>query len=171
MPFCASCGSQVEGRFCAKCGSPVTGAAPPPQAAPSPGAVPPIGATPAGPGYPYQPAAAAGLSDSAASALCYLVGFITGILFLVLTPYNQNRAIRFHAFQSIFLNVAWIVVWIAISIMLGLLRTAGLFFGLFLTPLIGLAFFVIWLYVMISAYQGKPVVLPIIGPLAQQQAG
>ncbi|HJT89819.1 MAG TPA: hypothetical protein VJ732_18240 [Bryobacteraceae bacterium] len=89
----------------------------------------------------------------------------------MLTPYNQNRAIRFHAFQSIFLNVAWIVLWIAISIMLGILRTAGLFFGLFLTPLIGLAFFVIWLYVMISAYQGKPVVLPIIGPLAQQQAG
>ncbi len=172
MPFCASCGAQVEGRFCAKCGSPVAAApTPPPPGNPSAGAVPPMGAAPAGPGYQYQPVAASGMSDNVASALCYLVGLITGILFLVLTPYNQNRTIRFHAFQSIFLNVAWIVVWIGLSVLMGILHIAGLFFGLFLTPLIGLAFFVLWIYMMIAAYQGKMVVLPVIGPLAQQQAG
>ena len=162
MAFCPSCGASVEGRFCAKCGSPVPAGAPPV------GAVPPGGPTPAGAGY--QPVAASGLSDNAAAALCYVLGLVTGILFLVLTPYNQNRRIRFHAFQSIFLNVAWIVVWIAISILLGIIHIAGLFFGLFLMPLIGLAFFVLWIYMIISAYQGKEVVLPIIGPLAQQQA-
>ena len=38
-----------------------------------------------------------------------------------------------------------------------------------LFPLVGLGFFILWLYMIFSAYQGKTVVLPIIGPLAQQQ--
>jgi len=116
------------------------------------------------------PIGAAGLTDNAASALCYVLGLVTGILFLVMAPYSQNRAIRFHAFQSIFLNVAWIAVWFALSIVFGILHFAGLFFGLFLSPLLGLAAFVLWLYMIIVTYQGKTVVLPIIGPLAQQQA-
>ena len=41
---------------------------------------------------------------------------------------------------------------------------------LFLSPLIGLAFFVLWIYMIITAYQGKKVVLPVIGPIAQGQA-
>ena len=50
------------------------------------------------------------------------------------------------------------------------LAALGAVFGLFLVPLIWLGFFVLWLYLMFSAYQNKKVVLPIIGPLAQQQA-
>ena len=53
--------------------------------------------------------AAGAMADNVASALCYVLGLITGIIFLVLAPYNRNPAIRFHAFQSIFLNVACIV--------------------------------------------------------------
>jgi uncharacterized membrane protein len=41
---------------------------------------------------------------------------------------------------------------------------------LFLSPLISLAFFVLWIYMIITAYQGKTVVLPVIGPIAQKQA-
>jgi uncharacterized membrane protein len=122
-------------------------------------AVPPLGVTP-GP-------AATGMTDNAASALCYVLGLITGILFLVLAPYNQNKIIRFHAFQSIFLNVAWVVFWIVFNIIFAALHIFSL---LFLTPLIGLAFFVLWIYMIISAYQGKTVVLPVIGPIAQAQA-
>ena len=169
MAFCATCGASVEGRFCAKCGTPV-------QEAPAPGPAPSQGAP--GAGFPpssgpqYAAPASAGMSDSTASGLCYLVGLITGILFLVLEPYNKNRAIRFHAFQSIFLNVAYIVAWIAVTIVISVLSAVVHMFGLlfFLTPLIGLAFFVLWLYVMITAFQGKAVSLPIIGPLAQKQA-
>jgi uncharacterized membrane protein len=43
-------------------------------------------------------------------------------------------------------------------------------FGL-LHLLVGLAFFGLWIYMMISAYQGKQVELPVIGPLARKQAG
>ena len=157
MPFCASCGAAVEGRFCAKCGAPA-GAAAQPRAGPAnPTALP--------------PPAAAGLNDSMAGALCYLGLLITGILFLVLEPYNRNRVIRFHALQAIFLNIAWILVWVVLNVFFGVLHLAGLFFGLFLSPVLWLAFLAVWIYMMVSTYQGKTIVLPVIGPLAQQQVG
>src|SRR5271157_5858144 len=147
MAFCASCGAPVEGKFCAKCGASLDAAVPPPGATPGP--------------------AATGMTDNAASALCYVLGLVTGILFLVLAPYNQNKTIRFHAFQSIFLNIAWIVFWMVINIVFGALHMWSL---LFLSLLVGLAFFILWIYMIISAYQGKTVVLPVIGPIARQQA-
>jgi uncharacterized membrane protein len=156
MAFCPNCGASVDGRFCAKCGTPM-----PETAQSTPGSTPP----------PYTPQpAASGMTDNVASALCYALGFITGILFLVLAPYNQNRNVRFHAFQSIFLNIGVFVFSFALSILLGIFHFLGAIFGLFLVPLIWLGFFILWLYLMFSAYQNKKVVLPIIGPLAQQQA-
>src|SRR4051812_17831125 len=120
MPFCSSCGAAVEGRFCAKCGAAAAGPAP--------------------------VFASAGMTDNVAGALCYVLGLITGIVFLVLPPYNQNKAIRFHAFQSIFLNVAAILLSIVLSILVGVLPFLGALLGLFLGPLIWLAFVAIWLY-------------------------
>jgi len=154
MAFCANCGAAVEGRFCAKCGTPV-------------GAAPPPGSVPPSPGVGYQPASAAGMSQNVASGLCYVLGFITGIIFLVLAPYNQNKTIRFHAFQSIFFSVAAFVIRWALVF---LFSTIGLWTVFGLLTLISLFFFCIWLYLLISAFQGKTVVLPVIGPLAQQQA-
>ena len=108
----------------------------------------------------------AGLPENTAAALCYLLGLITGILFLVLEPYNKNKLIRFHAFQSIFLHVAVIIVWFALRIVL-----AGSFFSMIsLFGLIDLAFFVLWIYMLVQTYQGKKIVLPVIGDLAAKQA-
>jgi len=162
MPFCASCGTQVDGKFCPKCGAAIVsgGAAPPPpDSAPA--------------GGPYVAPVAAPLADNVAAALCYALGLITGIVFLVLEPYSKNRLIRFHAFQSIFMHVAVIAAYIVLGIVLRLLIAIVGFFGIFagvLWPLLGLACFVLWLYLLISAYQGKTVVLPVIGPMAQKQA-
>ncbi|HEY1185802.1 MAG TPA: hypothetical protein VGE89_16535 [Bryobacteraceae bacterium] len=148
MPFCASCGTQVEGAFCPKCGAPVgTGAAPPPSGAP------PV-------------ASAAPMADNAASALCYLL--IPAIVFLVIAPYNQNKTVRFNAFQSIFLFVAMVVCSIALGIVLGILHMWFIGFGIH--SLYSLACFVLWVYLLITTFQGKTTVLPLIGPLAQQQA-
>jgi len=138
-------------------------------------AAPPAGATPAatpmGAGSPPPVASAAGLTDNAAAALCYVLTFITGILFLVLEPYNKNRNIRFHAFQAIFLGVGWIALWIVIGIIFSMMGSIGFFFGYFaLRSLIGLCFFILWIYLIVMAYQGKKVMLPIIGPLAEKQA-
>ena len=153
MPFCASCGSQVEGRFCPKCGSAVAGAG-----------APPAGGGAAAP--PIQGASAAPMADNLASMLCYILGFITGIVFLVIAPYNRNPVVRFHAFQSIFLSVACIAISWGMAIVL--ITISWSFF--FLISLIRLAMFIFWLFMMFQTYQGKTVVLPIIGPLAQQQA-
>ena len=148
MPFCATCGSAVDGQFCAKCGSRV-------------GAAPSVAS---GPGLQ----ASGTMTDNVASALCYVLGLFTGIIFLVLTPYNRNRLIRFHAFQSIFLNVACIVVGIGLKIVLNILTLWGM---IFLDSLFWLVFFVLWIYIILQTYQGKTIVLPVIGPIAQQQAG
>ena len=102
-----------------------------------------------------------------ACALCYLLGLITGILFLVLAPYNQNAKIRFHAFQSIFFNLAWIALSMAISILAMMISGALLMFY----PLLSLAGFGLWLFLMYQAYNNQLFVLPVVGPLAQQQAG
>lgn len=145
MAFCATCGAAVEGQFCAKCGSRL-------------GAAPSVAAGPS-----VQTAGA--MADNVASALCYVLGLITGIIFLVLTPYNRNPVVRFHAFQSIFLNVACVVASIILNVVLNILHLWAL------EPLISLAILAIFIYILIMAYQGKKIVVPVIGPIAQQQAG
>jgi uncharacterized membrane protein len=123
---------------------------------------------------PYvAPVASAPMADNVASTLCYVLGLITGIIFLVLEPYSKNRTVRFHAFQSIFLNVAIIVIEIVFGIVFGIiLRIIGIF-GFFLGifwPIFGLGCLALWLYLLYSTYQGKTIVLPVIGPLAAKQA-
>jgi len=147
MAFCATCGAPVEGRFCAKCGATLPATSGPAQTAS---------------GAP----AAGGLTANVASALCYLLTFITGIIFLVLEPYNKNPTVRFHAFQAIFFGVGIIIFDVVLSMIISIMH---LYFLGFLFMLMGLVFFLLWIYLMISAYQGKTVVLPVIGAMARQQ--
>lgn len=153
MAFCPNCGSQVSGTFCQNCGTPVTG-----------------GTAPAGAGAAYvppaAPAAASGLNENVASALCYLFGLVTGIIFLLIAPYNQNKTVRFHAFQSIFMHVGIIILWILYTMTSFL--THGIGFLLF--PLFSLLVIALWLYMMYTAYNGKKVKLPVVGDLAEKQA-
>lgn len=141
----------MQGQFCGSCGQRVGASA-------AGGAAPP---------------AAGGLTENVAGLLCYILGFITGILFLVLEPHSRNRFVRFHAFQSIFLSVAWfgvmivqsVVNGIAISISWGLLGLFGL-----LWTIVGLGFLALVIVCMVKAYQGQRFKLPIIGDLAEKQA-
>ena len=116
------------------------------------------------------------MADNLASTLCYVLGFVTGIIFLVMAPYNQNRTVRFHAFQSIFLSIGVIAIRIVLGMVLGIFLFHGAMFGTFwmlyslLWSLYGLACLAIWIYMLIQTYQGRAVVLPIIGPMAQKQA-
>jgi uncharacterized membrane protein len=122
-----------------------------------------------------SPAAASGLTANTAGALAYLAGIITGILFLVIDPYKRDSFVRFHAFQSIFFNIAWIVLWMAwmvVGLVLGAV-TKGLFF-LLQVPIdlvLMVGGFALWVFLMYSAYQGKMPRLPVIGALAAKQAG
>jgi uncharacterized membrane protein len=156
MSFCPACGASVNGRFCPKCG----GAA----SAVADGA--PILAMAAA-----VPSANAGLTENAAGALCYLGGLITGILFLVIAPYNQNPRIKFHAIQSILFNLVWSLAWLVL-IPMGMLLPGALSLLLSLFSLLlwggGVC---LWLFLMWKAYQGQTLSLPVIGGIARQQAG
>lgn len=175
MAFCPNCGAQVTGKFCPNCGTDV-GAAASAASASGPNVPPPgTGATASSYGPPPPPPGsviqAPGLQENVASALCYLFGLITGIIFLLISPYNRNRLIRFHAFQSIFASLALI----AIEIILGLF--SGLLWAVHLGALVAtfwlvfrLAVLVGWIYMMYMAYSNKKVVLPLVGPLAEKQA-
>src|SRR3984885_3291921 len=182
MSFCQTCGSSLPdgSATCTACGAtqgvagstaapgPIPGSAPGPMPGAMPGPMP--GAMPQ-----PMPAAGAGLTPNVAGALAYLVGAITGILFLVIDPFKTDRFVRFHAFQSIFFNLAWIAFWILwtiIGLMLGAI-SHGLFFiiQLPINLLLFVGGFCLWAYLMYTAYQGKTFQIPVIGALAASQAG
>ena len=152
MPrFCSSCGAQMpDGAMaCPACGKGVaqSGAA----------------------GTATAPATATtgGMTDNIAGMLAY-VTIIPAIVFLVMEPYNKNRFIRFHSFQNIFFCVAWIILWVALTIvaMVPILNFAGLI----IWPVVGLAGFIAWLVLLLKAYQGQMFKLPVIGDMAEKQA-
>ncbi len=144
MPFCPNCGAQAEGKFCPQCGASLEAGTQGAQSTPPP--------------------AATGMTDNVAGALCYLLGFITGIIFLAVAPYNARKEVRFHAFQSILLSVAWIVLWVVIGVVLPWAAY------LVISPLVSLAGLALWLYLMWKTYQNQRVVLPVIGEMALKQA-
>ncbi len=153
MAFCSNCGTQANGSFCPNCGAAMGSAS---------SSAPPGSGSYVPPGSPSA-LQAPGLTENVASALCYLFGLITGIIFLVLAPYNQNKTIRFHAFQSIFGHIALLVIAFLLVVV-----THG--FGFALLPLYWLLCFLLWLYMMYTAYTNKKVKLPVIGDLAEKQA-
>jgi uncharacterized membrane protein len=114
MAYCMSCGEQMEGQFCPKCGARAGAEVTPIRTAGS--AEPRLGV-------------------NAASALCYLFGFVTGIVFLVLAPYNLDKRVRFHAYQSIFLSVAVAVLRIGISIVAALMGALSFAVGALISGL------------------------------------
>jgi uncharacterized membrane protein len=113
-------------------------------------------------------APAAGLTDNVAGMLAY-VTIIPAIVFLVLEPYNKRRFIRFHAFQCLFLCVAAIVLGIALQI-LWQIPFLGWAVGILLWPLVGIAELILWIILLMKAYQGQMFKLPVIGDMAEKQA-
>jgi uncharacterized membrane protein len=152
MAFCSSCGGQVPAgaAVCPACGHPT--------------AAPAVVAT--------TQTSGGGLTDNVAGMLAY-VTIIPAILFLVLEPYNKNRFVRFHSFQSIFFAVGWIALWIGvmiISAVLAFIPILGHLIALLLWMVISVGFFIIWIILLIKANQGQMYKLPFIGDLAEKQA-
>jgi len=98
-----------------------------------------------------------GLDPNVAAALSYLLGWITGVLFLLTEP--QNRFVRFHAMQSTILFLALSVA----CVLLQSIPILGMLIAVFLViPLSA----VLWLVLMFKAYQGDKFKLPIVGDMA-----
>jgi uncharacterized membrane protein len=110
-----------------------------------------------------------GLSDNAAGGLAYIT-IIPAIVFLIIAPFKSSSYVRFHAWQSIFFFVAWAVVDILVGLVQNLVPST-VFLTLTVLQLVGLAFFVVLVIVFVSAFNGKRIQLPIIGGLAEKQAG
>jgi len=190
MAFCGKCGAQNQDgvAFCARCGQPLAAGqpapqqyqqAPPPQQYQAPGAPPPQ--------YQGQgaPSGGTGLEENVAGALAYVLGWITGIIFLVI---DKRPSVRFNAAQSIVVFGGLNVITIILSIVTG----GGLFsfgfggwgwWGAFgprevFFMLCGVAImildvigFILWLLLMIKAYQGQPLRVPIAAGIADGLAG
>jgi uncharacterized membrane protein len=110
-----------------------------------------------------------GLSDNAAGGLAYIT-IIPAIIFLVVEPYNRNSYIRFHSWQCIFLAAAWIVIDVALGVFAKMFAFMGVFWIFGFAPLVSLAMFILWIMVLIKAFNGERFKLPIIGDLAEKQA-
>jgi uncharacterized membrane protein len=110
-----------------------------------------------------------GLAPNVAGALAYVLGPLTGVIFLVVE--KENRFVRFHAAQSIVIGVALIAVSIALSIVTGLLSVIpilGFLMGLALSMGFALVSFVLWIVLMYRAFQGQEWVTPVAGAYAQK---
>jgi uncharacterized membrane protein len=157
MAFCKSCGSELGGAaFCPKCGASQSAVAAP-------------AANQAG-------APSAGMEENVAGLLCYLFGWVSGLIFLLI---DKRSFVRFHGAQSIALTLTFIVVWIVFWIATAILSiiTAAIFhfpigfLMVFLLPLIGIGFLLAYLYCMYKAYQHEKFKLPIIGNIVEKMVG
>lgn len=177
MPFCANCGAKVgdSDKFCANCGAKqAPGAAstqpepppPPPMSQASaiqPQSIPPAGNPPPSTGMTGD--SSTGLKPNIAGLLCYLGVWITGIIFLVIE--KKSHFVRFHAAQSLvvfgFISI--------LNILLGGIFWHNWFFSGFLNGLLGLLGFILWIVLMVKAYQGEMYKLPIAGDIASGIVG
>ena len=101
-----------------------------------------------------------GLQQNVAGLLCYVLGWITGIIFLIIE--KENKFVRFHAVQSIVVFGAYTII----SIILGWIP----FIGWIINTILGIAAFILWIVLMIKAYQGQIYKLPVAGNIAEKQA-
>lgn len=98
-----------------------------------------------------------GLEENVAGFLCYLATFVTGIIFLFIE--KKSKFIRFHAMQS---TVFFIGIWVV-----GYVIDYVPFIGWLLSTLVSLLGFILWIVLMIKAYQKEYYKLPIIGDLSE----
>ena len=142
--FCSHCGAENpdDAKFCSKCGNRIGVAATPTEGAPAP-----------------EAESSTGLSANVAGLLCYVLGWITGIVFLVLE--KKSTFVKFHAYQSIMtfgiLTLAQLVLgWIP-------------FIGWVLNILIGILMLILWIILIIQAGTGKMWKVPWAGDWAEKQ--
>ena len=160
MAFCKACGQELGGAaFCPKCGASQGAVAAP--------------AAPAAAGSSDSPTT--GLEENIAGLLCYLFGWLSGLIFLLI---DKRPFVRFHGAQAIALNISFAVIGIAfwiITFILGVITTMlhfpiGFLLGL-LFPLVIIGFIAVVIFCMYKAYQHEKFKLPIIGNMVEKMIG
>ncbi|MBL7100909.1 MAG: DUF4870 domain-containing protein [Nanoarchaeota archaeon] len=100
-----------------------------------------------------------GLDENIEGLLCYVLGWVTGIVFLILE--KENKFVRFHAMQSL---VTFLVLFV-ISIVCGMMPFMGWIVSILITSLS----LILWLLLMFKVYKGEMFKLPVIGDFAEKQ--
>ena len=144
MPYCSQCGIQVRAAdiYCGSCG-----------------ARQPMECRPAA-----DPLT--GISPRTAAILCYIpvVGWIASIIVLASDRFRQNQQIRFHAFQGLYLFVAWLIVDQVIRPVFNSLPDGGFPVHKILQAVLLFT----WIFMLVKASHDETYSLPIIGELAQK---
>lgn len=112
------------------------------------------------------------LDPHLSGALAYLLGPVTGILFLVLD--REHPYVRFHAVQCLVVSVVWTAAWLAVTILgilLGWVPLLGWLIEVLLVLAVSMAGLVLWCYLMLRAFRGDEWEVPVIGPYARDFAG
>ena len=158
MAHCNNCGTQItEGSgFCQSCGQQQPASAPPPA--------------------PQAPAS--GLSQNTAGLLCYLLGWVTGVIFLLI---DKRPYVRFHAAQSIVVFGGLNVLRVAVGLMFGAGVGLGggasggnwglISAGIAVMSLLGIITLIAWILLMVKAHQGEQFQVPGIEGIVQSIAG
>jgi len=107
-----------------------------------------------------------GLNENIASLLCYALFWVTGLVFFLVEKENKN--VKFHAFQSLVTFGALNLTTIALNFLRPIPFIGKI--AALVSTLIGLLTFVLWIVLMVKAYQGQKFKLPVVGDLAEQQA-
>jgi uncharacterized membrane protein len=149
MAFCKACGTEVGGAaFCPKCGASQGAAAVPAPVAPA--------------------ASSEGLAENVAGLLCYVLGWLTGIIFILI---DKRPFVRFHAAQSIVVFGALTILRIGLGIVMGIGGFVGFGLWALVSMVLGLVGLVLWILLMVKAYQHELFRVPIAAGIADGFAG
>ena len=152
MAFCGSCGADVGvAAFCQKCGA-------------AQGAT----AAPAGAGSAAAVPATEGLAENVAGLLCYVVGWVTGIIFLLI---DKRPFVKFHAAQSIVVFGGLTILRVGLGVIVGFGGLFALGMWALVFTLIWLLGLVLWVLLMVKAYQHELFKLPVVAGIAEGIAG
>lgn len=152
MAHCTKCGAEVAENavFCGACGASQVAS----------------GGNPAGASSSSQ------LAENVASLLCYVLGWVTGLIFFLI---DKRPTVRFHAAQSIVVFGGLHIISLILGTFFGLSLLAGGFtgfsFGILLYWLVSLLSFVLWILLMVKAYQGERFRVPIAADVSEKIFG
>lgn len=110
-----------------------------------------------------------GLDTNVAGLLCYVLGWVSGLVFILIE--KESKFVRFHAIQSIYVFGILHIIFFAVRLIFSWIPIMGQFIFGALASVIGLICFVLWIVLMIKAYQGEKYKLPMVGDWAEKRSG